>query len=57
MRGAESKQRRVSEFLGDLEELSSWAETTRGLLEKEDGGNYNQQVVDPKVFKVFMWRH
>lgn len=49
MRGAESKQRRVSEFLGDLEELSSWAETTRGLLEKEDGGNYNQQVVDPKA--------
>lgn len=48
-RGVESKQRRVSEFLVDLEELSSWASTTRELLENEDGGSYNQQVVDPKV--------
>ena len=48
-RGVESKLRRVSEFLGDLEELSSWAATTRELLEKQEGGIYNQEVVDPKV--------
>ena len=39
----------MSEFLGDLEELSSWAATTRELLEKQEGGSYNQEVVDPKV--------
>ena len=48
-RGVESKLRRVSEFLGDLDELSSWASTTRELLEKQDSGGYNQEVVDPKV--------
>lgn len=48
-RGVESKLRRVSEFLGDLEELSSWAVTTRELLEKQEGRSYNQEVVDPKV--------
>lgn len=48
-RGVESKLRRVSEFLGDLEELSSWASTTRELLEKQESGGYNQEVVDPKV--------
>ena len=41
--------RRVSEFLGDLEELSSWAATTRELLEKQEGEGYNQEIVDPKV--------
>lgn len=48
-RGVESKLRRVSEFLGDVEELSSWASTTRELLEKQESGGYNQEVVDPKV--------
>ena len=48
-RGVESKLRRVSEFLGSLEELSSWAATTRELLEKQEGGIYNQEIVDPKV--------
>lgn len=48
-RGVESKLRRVSEFLGDLEELSSWASTTRELLEKQESGGYSQEVVDPKV--------
>ena len=33
----------------DLEELNSWANTTRELLENENGGSYNQEVVDPKV--------
>lgn len=42
----------MSEFLGDLEELSSWASTTRELLEKQDSGGYNQEVVDPKVCYV-----
>ena len=51
-RGVESKLKRVSEFLGDLEELSSWASTTRELLEKQDSGGYNQEVVDPKVCYV-----
>lgn len=45
----ESKLRRVSEFLADLEELSSWASTTRELLEKQESGEYNQEVVVPKV--------
>jgi len=48
-RGVESKLRRVSEFLADLEELSSWASTTRELLEKQESGEYNQEVVVPKV--------
>lgn len=48
-RGVESKVRRVSEFLGSLEELSSWAATTRELLEKQEGGIYNQEIVDPKT--------
>lgn len=51
-RGVESKVRRVSEFLGSLEELSSWAATTRELLEKQEGGIYNQEIVDPKVCYV-----
>jgi len=51
-RGVESKLRRVSEFLGDLEELSSWASITRESLEKQDSGGYNQEVVDPKVCYV-----
>lgn len=51
-RGVESKLKRVSEFLVDLEELSSWASTTRELLEKQDSGGYNQEVVDPKVCYV-----
>ena len=42
----------MSEFLGDLEELSSWASTTRELLEKKESGGYNQEVVDPKVCYV-----
>ena len=42
----------MSEFLGDLEELSSWASTTRESLEKQDSGGYNQEVVDPKVCYV-----
>lgn len=33
----------------DLEELNSWASTMRESLENENGGSYNQQVVDPKV--------
>ena len=51
-RGVESKLRRVSEFLGDLEKLSSWASTTRELLEKQDSEGYSQEVVDPKVCYV-----
>ena len=39
----------MSEFLGSLEELSSWAATTRELLEKQEGGIHNQEIVDPKV--------
>ena len=37
----------------DLEELNSWASTTRELLENENGGSYNQEVVDPKVCLFF----
>ena len=48
----ESKLRRVSEFLLDLEELSSWASGTIKLLEK--GESVEAVDINPKVCCVVM---
>ena len=50
----ESKLRRVSEFLIDLEELSSWASGTIKLLEK--GESVEAVDINPKVCCVVMIR-
>lgn len=51
-RGVESKLRRVSEFLIDLEELSSWASGTIKLLEK--GESVEAVDINPKTIQESM---